>query len=146
MRVWLTSAAVLAVLAGAASAGPPPGRARMDAVVREWVDRLNADDNAGLAKLYDLPTLVTQGPYTWRLRTRAQLALWYSGLPCAGRIVSISFSGRYATAVFRLRDRGKIRCDAPGTLAAARFGFAGGKIATWAQVPVPAKKGGAISS
>jgi hypothetical protein len=42
--------------------------------------------------------------------------------------------------VFRLGDRGKTSCDAPGTLAAARFEIVGGKIVRWEQVPVPAKQ------
>jgi hypothetical protein len=110
----------------------------MKAVVRAWNARLNAGDNAGLARLFALPALVTQGPYTYRFRTRAIVAKWFSGLPCAGRVVSITVRGRYATAVFRLGNRGSTRCDAPGSLAAARFEIVGGKIASWEQVPVPA--------
>ena len=112
----------------------------MKAVVRAWSARLNAGDNAGLARLFTVPALVVQGPYAYRLPTRALVAKWYSGLPCSGRVVSISVRGRYATVVFRLGNRGASRCDAPGTLAAARFGIVNGKIVSWEQIAVPAKK------
>jgi hypothetical protein len=113
---------------------------QMTAVVRAWSARLNANDNAGVARLFALPSVVVQGPYAYRLRTRAQVALWHSGLPCSGRIVSVEIRGRFAIAVFRLGNRGATRCDAPGTLAAARFEIVGGKIVVWMQVPVPEEK------
>ena len=69
------------------------------------------------------------------------MALWYSGLPCSGTIAWIVFYGRFATAVFRLGDRGKTKCDAPGKLAAARFEIVKGKIRSWVQVAVPPKAG-----
>ena len=72
--------------------------------------------------------------------TRALVAKWYSLLPCSGRILSIAVSGRYATAVFRLGNRGSSPCDAPGTVATARFGIVKGKITSWEQVPVATKK------
>ena len=108
--------------------------------MRAWSARLNAGDNAGLARLFRVPTLISQGPYEYRLRTRAQVATWYSGLPCSGKVVSISIHGRFATVVFRLGDRGSKLCDAPGTLAAAVFEIVNGKIVSWEQIPVPAKK------
>src|SRR5580765_6151179 len=136
MRALASFAAILALaLSGAAlaqgapgaagvrasRAAPPTSPARMRAVVHAWNDRLNANDNAGVARLFAVPATLIQGPNQYLLRTRAQIALWHSGLPCAGRIVSIAVRGRFATAVFLLGDRGKTHCDAPGTLAAARF-------------------------
>ena len=125
-------------------AADPSAAARkqqMESVIREWSARLNAGDNAGLAGLYALPAVIIQAPYAYRIPTRALVAKWYSTLPCSGRIVSITVRRRYATAVFTLGNRGKSHCDAPpGTLAAARFGIVGGKIVSWEQVPVPAKK------
>ncbi len=127
-----------AVPAASANNGQTPAQRRMEAVVRAWSARLNAGDNAGIARLFALPAILIQGGYEYRLTTRRQLALWHSSLPCSGAIVSIAYRGRFATAVFRLGNRGKTSCDAPGTLAAARFEFAGGKIVSWAQVAVPA--------
>jgi hypothetical protein len=111
--------------------------ARMKAVVRAWSDRLNAGDNAGLAKLFALPATMVQGPLAYRLVTRKQIAEWHAGLPCSGKIVSITVRGRYATAVFRLGNRKTSKCDAPGTIAAARFTILHGKISQWQQVPPP---------
>ena len=62
------------------------------------------------------------------------------GAPVLWPVVSVAIRGRYATVVFRLGDRGKTSCDAPGTLAAARFEIVDGKIVRWEQVPVPAKQ------
>jgi hypothetical protein len=111
---------------------------RMRAVIRAWSARLNAGDNAGIARLFSLPALFVQGPYVYRLLTRRQVALWHSGLPCSGTVVSITYRGRFATAVFRLGNRPTTKCDQPGGLAAARFEIVGGKIVSWTQVAVPA--------
>ena len=131
-----STAAVLVAAPGAHTA-----RERgMEKVVRAWSARLNAGDNAGIARLFSLPAVLIQGPYVYRLVTRHQVALWHSGLPCSGRIVSITYRGRFATVVFRLGNRGATRCDQPGSLAAARFEIVGGKIASWQQVMVPAQQ------
>ena len=115
----------------------------MASVILQWSARLNANDNAGIAQLYAVPALIVQGPYAYKLVNRHQIALWYSELPCAGHVTRIIFNGRYATAVFRLANRGKTRCDAPGALAAARFEIVNGKIVSWVQVAVPPKSGSA---
>jgi hypothetical protein len=126
-----------AVDAASAVVGQTPHERQMAAIVRAWSERLNARDNAGIAELFAVPALIVQAPYAYRLVTRQEIARWFSLLPCSGKIVSIVYNRDSATAVFRLGNRGSIRCDGPGTLAAARFGFAHGKIVTWEQVPVP---------
>ncbi len=112
----------------------------MAVIVHAWSDRLNAGDYKGISRLFALPAILIQGPYEYRLPTRHDVALWHAGLPCGGKIVRISYAGRFATAVFRLVNRGKTKCDAPGTLAAARFEIVRGKIVSWEQVAVPAKQ------
>jgi hypothetical protein len=145
IAVWLCVPGAGAARAGARAAetGAPTGRTArerlMGSVVRAWSARLNAGDNAGIAKLFSLPATIIQAPYVYRLVSRRQIALWESGLPCSGTIVSIAYNGRYATAVFVLGNRGATRCDAPGALAAARFEIVDGKIVSWQQVPVPPK-------
>jgi hypothetical protein len=134
-------------LSWVAGASPRPpaavrGERQVKAVVRVWSRRLNAGDNAGVARLFALPAIMVQGPYVYRFERRADLAEWHSRLPCSGRIVSISVRGHIAIAVFRLANRGSTRCDAPGTLVAARFELVEGKIALWAQIPVPEKQAG----
>ena len=113
----------------------------MAAVVLRWSQALDANDNDGISRLFTVPALIVQGPYAYKLVSRRQVARWFSGLPCAGHIAWIVFRGRYATAVFRLANRGKTKCDAPGSLAAARFEIVNGKIASWVQVAVPPKPG-----
>jgi hypothetical protein len=141
-------ALVLSLLAvgdpGSASAtarGAPLSSQRdMAAIVHEWSNRLNAGDYAGISRLFVLPATLIQGPYEYRLPTRHDVALWHSELPCGGKILRITYSGRFATAVFRLANRGKTKCDAPGSLAAARFEIVRGKIVSWQQVAVPTKQ------
>lgn len=125
--------------AGAAIGARPTTHREMEAIVLAWSARLNAGDNAGVARLFALPATMIQGPYLYRLKTRAQVAAWHAGLPCSGRVVSVTFRGRYATAVFRLGNRKSSICDAPGTLAAARLEIVGTKIVSWEQVAVPAE-------
>ena len=108
----------------------------MKEVVRLWSERLNAGDNAGVARLFRLPATVVQTT-TYGFRTRKQLAQFHALLPCSGQITSIVVKGRFATAVFQLGDRPGSRCDSRGVLVAARFEIVGGKIASWEQVPVP---------
>lgn len=109
----------------------------MRAVVRAWSARLNAGDLAGIAGLFRLPAYVAQGQTSYRLMTRENVRLWHSGLPCSGHIVSIEIDGRFATVLFRLGHGKRTRCDAPGTLAAARFEIVRSKIRSWEQIPVP---------
>jgi hypothetical protein len=134
------TAAATSSRSGSSHAAPTAAERRMAAIVHEWSDRLNARDFAGIARLFALPATLIQGPYEYRLPTRHDVALWHSELPCGGKILRIIYSGRFATAVFRLSNRGKTKCDAPGALAAARFEIVGGKIVSWQQVAVPAKQ------
>jgi hypothetical protein len=143
-RLILAGALLLAGCGG--SAKPPPAAthhpsqaARMKAVVRSWSRYLNSGDNAAEARLFSLPAIMIQGSTGFRLRTPGEVAEWHAALPCSGRILSISVHGRFATAVFRLGNRATSKCDAPGTLAAARFTIVHGKITVWQQVPPPSQ-------
>jgi hypothetical protein len=137
--VFLIAGLALCGPAAAAKQPATAGERQMAAVVHEWSTRLNANDNDGIARLFALPAIFVQGTNEYRLTTAHQISLWHSLLPCSGTIVSITYAGRFATAVFRLGNRGKRKCDAPGALAAARFEIVRGKIVSWVQVPVPAK-------
>jgi hypothetical protein len=114
-----------------------PEQRRMGRIVREWSRLLNAGDNVAIARLFRLPAVFVQGPFNSQFSTRRQIAVWHAELPCSSHVVSITYRRRSATAVFRLGNRGEVRCSGPGTLAAVRFEFVGGKIASWVQVPVP---------
>jgi len=111
----------------------------MEAVVRAWSKDLNDGDNAAVARLFRLPATMIQDGFAFRFATVRGLAAFHASLPCSGRVVSITVKGRNAVAVFRLGDRQTSKCDAPGTLAAARFTIVGGKITVWRQVPPPAQ-------
>jgi hypothetical protein len=139
--VPLVVAAALVCLAAAADGARTPQQQRMAAVVLRWSAALNANDNEGISRLFKVPALIVQGAYTYKLVNQHQVALWFSGLPCSGHVTRILFEGRYATAVFKLANRGKTKCDAPGSLAAARFEIVNGRIVSWVQVAVPPVKG-----
>jgi len=143
-RIILACVLILAGCGGGTVEQPPQTKAatrvaRMKAIVRAWSVHLNAGDNAGVAHLFRVPVLMTQGQYVFRLVTLGQVARWHASLPCAGHIVSVAVKGDVATAVFRLGNRTTSRCDAPGALAAARFTIVGGKIVAWEQIPVPSR-------
>ncbi len=127
--------ALLAAPVGMGARGDSP--AAVKRVVRAWSARLNAYDNAGVARLFARPATFVQAGGSLRLRTAADIALWHQLLPCAGRIVSIRVRGELATVVFTLANGKNRRCDAPGAKAAAVFRIRGGKIASWVQIPVP---------
>jgi hypothetical protein len=105
--------------------------------VRAWSTNLNAGDNAAEARLFSLPATMIQGQFIYKLATPSQVERWHAALPCSGKIVSITVRGNFATAVFKLGNRTTSRCDAPGTLAAARFRIVRGRISVWQQVPPP---------
>jgi len=131
----VVSVGLLAIPVASAEATDSPTATKR--VVRAWSARLNAYDNAGVARLFAHPALFVQGGSALRLETPAQIALWHRLLPCAGRIVSIDVDGELATAVFRLANGKHRHCDAPGQKAAAVFRVRRGKIVAWVQVPVP---------
>lgn len=143
-RLILAGALLLAGCGGAAKhpaavAHHPSQAERKKAIVRAWSADLNSDRNVALARLFFLPATMIQGPYMYRLRTREEVARWHAALPCSGRIVSITVRGHFATAVFKLGNRKRSKCDAPGTLAAARFTIVNGKITVWQQVQPPSQ-------
>ena len=122
---------------GIAQASKTPQQRQMETIVRAWSKRLNAGDNAGIARLFAVPATIIQTPYKYRMTSRAQIAQWHSLLPCSGRIVGILFRRNTTTATFKLGNRGATQCDAPGGFAAARFTIVKGLITVWEQVAVP---------
>jgi hypothetical protein len=76
------------------------------------------------------------------LRTHDDAVGWNESLPCGGKIISVSRRGSTdVLVVFRLTDRPKHRCDAPGSDAAALFRVRDGKIVLWHQTTVPPRDG-----
>ncbi|HEY1316827.1 MAG TPA: nuclear transport factor 2 family protein [Gaiella sp.] len=141
MRIAVLATLLVVLLASPARAARDDSPAATKRVVRAWSQRLNAYDNAGVARLFARPAIFLQNGTALRLETYADIATWHRFLPCAGRIVSITVKGDLATAVFVLANGKHRRCDAPGAKAAAVFRVRGGKIVSWAQVPVPTGSG-----
>jgi len=135
-RLTILFAALALTGVGFAQAATPTHK-QMETIVRTWSKRLNAGDNAGLARLFTVPATVIQPPYQYTFTSRAEIAEWHAALPCSGRIVALSFRANTTTATFRLGNRGATKCDGPGTLAAARFVIVKGLITIWEQVAVP---------
>lgn len=105
--------------------------------MRAWSRALNANDNLAAAQLFARNAQVIQPPLATRL-TSAQLALEFNAsLPCAGKIVRLTVTGKRVTAVFVLGHRPKHTCDGPGQKAAAVFVVENGLITLWEQIPVP---------
>ena len=135
-RVAAVSAAL--VVAAAGSGGVASAEATPQQVVRAWSKALNANHNDAAARLFAPNARVLQGGYELLLKTHAVAAAFNAGLPCSGRILELRVHGNSVLATFRLGERPKHRCDAPGQKAAAVFVVRHGKIALWEQVPVPA--------
>jgi len=136
-RIALCLVALVALTLPVGSAVAADSPAAKKQLVRTWSKRLNAGDYAGTARLFSLPAAFLQSGMILELRSYRDVARWHGGLPCAGRITSITVKGEYATVVFVLAHRKGSRCDAPGRKAAALFQIRGGKIRAWAQIPVP---------
>jgi hypothetical protein len=132
-----TVVVALVTLLAATAAGPALAAApRTPAqVVRAWSAALNAGDDKAAGALFAPNAIAVQAPYAYRLPTTKVAALWNSGLPCSGRIIKLTVRGNVATATFELGARKGHKCDAPGTLAGAKFTVVKGKIVRWEQVP-----------
>lgn len=141
VRIAALALLLVALLASAARAAQDDSPAATKRIVRAWSQRLNAYDNAGVARLFARPAIFVQNGSAFRLETYAEIATWHRLLPCAGQIVSITVKGDVATAVFVLANGKHRRCAASGEKAAAVFRVRGGKIVSWAQIPVPAGSG-----
>lgn len=137
MRLLLTViVGALLIAPAVAQARPAKEPSTRERIVREWSRLLNSNDNEGVARLFALPATIVQGQYLYTLKTRAQLALYHAGLPCAGRVTSVKVKGRFATVQFVLGDRkGSSPCSGSGAQVAARFEIVAGKIKSWVQLP-----------
>lgn len=107
------------------------------AIVRAWSRDLNANRNAAAARLFARGARVVQPGVDVHVTPRLALA-FNASLPCGGTILSTTQQGNRVTAVFKLTERPRHRCDGPGQKAAAVFTVVRGKITQWRQIPVPA--------
>jgi hypothetical protein len=87
--------------------------------------------------LFSLPTVVQNGTPPLRLRTRAEIHLFDSSLPCGARLVRTVAHHGYVLAQFKLTERagpGGGHCDGTGNSAATAFRIVAGKISEWRRI------------
>jgi hypothetical protein len=130
-----TAAILLGVLALAACGGHKP--ASPEAVARAWSAALDRNDNEAASRLFADGAQVVQGGEL-DLRSHQDFVRWTASLPCGGTITSVSQTRADEVIVtFRLTERPRHACDAPGADAAAIFRVRDGKIVLWHQTDVP---------
>jgi limonene-1,2-epoxide hydrolase len=110
-------------------------------VARNWSAALDRNDNEAAARLFADGAQIVQNT-EFVFATHADAVHWNTGLPCGGKILSVS--RRNATdvlVVFKMEGRPQHACDAPGQEAAALFRVRDGKIVLWHQTDVPPPAG-----
>ena len=137
MRSALALGACLLALAAACGGGSRSP----ESVVRAWSRAIDADRNDAAADLFASGAEVVQGGRATRLATHADAVAWNAGLPCSGKIVSISRRGEVVRTTFLLGDRQGSPCDGPGEQATAIFRVRDGKIVLWHQVATAGEPG-----
>jgi len=111
-------------------------------VARSWSAALNrAHDQAAASLFADGAKIIQAGELT--LATHAEAVHWNEGLPCGGKILSVTRrSATDVLVVFSLEERPLHICDGPGQKAAAIFRVRDGKIVLWHETDVPPPAGG----
>jgi limonene-1,2-epoxide hydrolase len=128
--------AILALAALLAGCGGHKERSAED-TARAWSAALNKADNEAAANLFAPSTEIIQNGEIV-LRTHQDAVRWNAGLPCGGRITRVVKQRKdQVLVVFRLTDRPRHHCDAPGIAAAAVFRVEHGKIVLWRQTAPP---------
>jgi hypothetical protein len=133
----VTLGLVVALIAAGCGGGKDTPPAALQAVVQAWSKALNAGDNEAAAELFAPGAHVVQAGYVRRLDTHRDAVEWNSGLPCSGRIVSMSVYEDTVEATFVLGPRGGGDCYGLGQRATAAFTIRDGKIVLWHQLPPP---------
>jgi hypothetical protein len=151
MSVALVSAAI--ALAGCGGddgakrdAPAPTAGPEAAAVIRDWADTLRRGDVRGAAKLFALPSIVSNGTPPITLRTPGDALLFNASLPCGAKLIRTTSASRFTTATFRLTERpGRGSCGAgTGLTARTTFVISGGKIREWRRVAVRPKPSGPV--
>ena len=106
-------------------------------VARAWSAALDRGDDEGAARLFAPGAQIVQNG-SIVLETHGDALRWNEALPCGGSITSVTLRGAgEVLVVFKLTQRPRHRCDAPGSKAAALFTVHNGKIVLWHQTTVP---------
>jgi hypothetical protein len=107
-------------------------------VVRSWADTLRRGDVRGAARLFALPSQVSNGWTPIRLRNRAQVRIFNRSLPCGARLIGTEPAPHgFLYATFRLTERpGAGSCGSgTGNTARTAFRVRDGHITDWLRVP-----------
>jgi hypothetical protein len=132
VRLGATLLAILALTACGGHHARSP-----ESVARAWSAALDRNDNEAAARLFAHDAKVVQSG-EFDLHDQAAAVRWNAGLPCGGTILSVTRQGASDVfVIFRLGERPRHQCDAPGSRAAALFRVEHGKIVLWHQTEAP---------
>jgi len=115
----------------------PPAAAADAAVVRAWADALRVGHVARADGLFSLPTIIENGTPPLSFRTRAEIHLFDTSLPCGARLLRAVSHHGYVLAEFKLTQRagpGGGHCDGTGAKASTAFRVVGGRIREWRRI------------
>jgi len=107
-------------------------------VVRSWADTLRRGDVRGAARLFALPSNVSNGWTPVRLRNRSQIRIFNRSLPCGALLIDTEPAPHgFLYATFRLTERpGAGSCGSgTGNTARTAFRVRDGRITDWLRVP-----------
>jgi limonene-1,2-epoxide hydrolase len=136
----MRSGAILALAVLVTACGGHRARSPEE-VARAWSAALNRADDEAAAQLFAPSAEIVQGGELV-LRDHDDAVTWNASLPCGGAITRvIREADDQVLVVFRLKDRPRHTCDAPGQDAAALFKVEGGKIVLWHQTDPPGESG-----
>jgi hypothetical protein len=125
---------VALLLVGCGGHKTPPSA---EQVARSWSAALNIAHDQTAANLFANGAKIIQVTEL-TLATHAEAVHWNEGLPCGGKIVSVTHeSATDVLVVFVLQTRPLHICGGPGDKAAAIFRVRDGKIVLWHEVAVP---------
>jgi hypothetical protein len=120
-----------------AASADPPARPADVAIVRGWADALRAGHVARADGLFSLPTIIENGTPPLSFRTRAEIHLFDTSLPCGARLLRTVAHHGYVLAEFKLTQRagpGGGHCDGTGARAATAFRIVAGRIREWRRI------------
>jgi hypothetical protein len=122
---------------GSASGSSQAGQAADSAEVRAirgWVDAERNNRMLAASRYFSLPAIVLNGGQPLLLRTKADVVIWNSQLPCGAKLIRTVAIRGWIIARFRLTTREGGNCDGIGNTASTAFALRKGKIALWIRV------------
>ena len=109
------------------------GLERPAPVIRGWGAALGRNDDAGAARYFKLPAVVSITEKQ-TLATVAEAKAFNAALPCGVKLIHIERADRFVIGTFELEPRPEHDCDTPGDVIRIGFVLHDRKIAEWRQV------------